>query len=120
MSFDDLESRVLKTIISNKKFGLDFANDSDPKLFSGELWNFANVVVGYIKTHKDLPTLRVINEKLSKGSNDNLLKKINSVWEHLQKISVDDKEYKHDLDKLKKRYAEKQLLDTGGLLNKLQ
>jgi replicative DNA helicase len=119
MSFDDLESRVLKTVISNKKFGLDFANDSDPKLFSGELWNFANVVVGYIKTHKDLPTIRVINEKLGKGNNENLLKKINAVWDHLQKINVDDKEYKHDLDKLKKRYAEKQLMETGGMLNKL-
>ncbi len=119
MSFDDLELRVLKTITTNKKFGLDFANDSDPKLFSGELWNFANVVVGYIKTHKDLPTIRVINEKLGKGNNDNLLKKINTVWDQLQKVQADDKEYKHDLDKLKKRFAEKQLLDTSGLLSKL-
>jgi len=120
MSFDDLEMRVLKTITTNKKFGLDFANENDPKLFSGELWNFANVVVGYIKTHKELPTIRVINEKLSKGNNDNLLKKINSVWDALQKTQADDKEYKHDLDKLKKRFAEKQLLDTSSLLSKLE
>jgi len=120
MSFDDLEMRVLKTITSNKKFGLDFANENDPKLFSGELWNFANVVVGYIKTHKDLPTIRVINEKLSKGNNENLLKKINTVWEALQKVQVDDKEYKHDLEKIKKRFAEKALLDTSGILSKLE
>jgi replicative DNA helicase len=120
MSFDDLEMRVLKTITSNKKFGLDFANENDPKLFSGELWNFANVVVGYIKTHKDLPTIRVINEKLAKGNNDNLLKKINSVWNALQKVQADDKEYKHDLDRLKKRFAEKQILDTSGMLSKLE
>lgn len=120
MSFDDLELRVLKTITTNKKFGLDFANDNDPKLFSGELWNFANVVIGYIKTHKDLPTIRVINEKLGKGNNDNLLKKINSVWESLQKLNVDDKEYKHDLEKLKKRFAEKQLIDVSGVLTKLE
>lgn len=120
MSFDDLEMRVLKTITTNKKFGLDFANENDPKLFSGELWNFANVVVGYIKTHKDLPTIRVINEKLSKGNNENLLKKINSVWDSLQKIQVDDKEYKHDLEKMKKRFAEKTLIDTSGMLGKLE
>lgn len=120
MSFDDLEMRVLKTITSNKKFGLDFANENDPKLFSGELWNFANLVTGYIKTNKDLPTIRVINEKLSKGNNDNLLKKINSVWDALQKVQVDDKEYKHDLEKLKKRFAEKQLIDASGVLNKLE
>lgn len=120
MSFDDLEMRVLKTITTNKKFGLDFANEHDPKLFSGELWNFANVVVGYIKTHKDLPTIRVINEKLSKGNNENLLKKINSVWDALQKVQVDDKEYTHDLDKIKKRFAEKQLMDVSGVLGKLE
>lgn len=120
MSFDDLEMRVLKTITTNKKFGLDFANENDPKLFSGELWNFANIVVGYIKTHKDLPTIRVINEKLSKGNNENLLKKINTVWEALQKTQVDDKEYKHDLERMKKRFAEKTLLDTTGMLGKLE
>jgi len=119
MSLDNLDMRVLKTIITNKKFGLDFANESDPKLFSGELWNFANVVVGYIKTHKDLPTLRVINEKLGKGNNDNLLKKINTVWEDLQKVQVDDKEYKHDLEKLKKRFAEKQLMEVATSFGKL-
>ena len=120
MSFDDLEMRVLKTITTNKKFGLDFANEHDPKLFSGELWNFANIVVGYIKTHKDLPTIRVINEKLSKGNNENLLKKINSVWDSLQKVQVDDKEYKHDLETIKKRFAEKQLIDVSGVLSKLE
>lgn len=120
MSFDDLEMRVLKTITTNKKFGLDFANENDPKLFSGELWNFANVVVGYIKTHKDLPTIRVINEKLSKGNNENLLKKINTVWEALQKTQADDKEYKHDLERMKKRFAEKTILDTTGMLGKLE
>jgi replicative DNA helicase len=119
MSFDDLEMRVLKTITTNKKFGLDFANENDPKLFSGELWNFANIVVGYIRTHKELPTIRVINEKLSKGNNENLLKKINTVWDQLQKVEADDKEYKHDLEKIKKRFAEKTLLDTTGMLGKL-
>ncbi len=119
MSLDNLDMRVLKTIITNKKFGLDFANESDPKLFSGDLWNFANVVVGYIRTHKDLPTLRVINEKLGKGNNDNLLKKINIVWEDLQKVQVDDKEYKHDLEKLKKRFAEKQLMELVSNFGKL-
>jgi muramidase (phage lysozyme) len=120
MSFDDLEMRVLKTITTNKKFGLDFANEHDPKLFSGELWNFANIVVGYIKTHKDLPTIRIINEKLSKGNNENLLKKINAVWDSLQKVQVDDKEYKHDLETIKKRFAEKQLIDVSGVLSKLE
>lgn len=115
----NLDMLVLKTIITNKKYGLDFANENDPKLFSSELWNFANTVVGYIKTYKDLPTIRVINEKLGKGNNENILKKINAVWEQLEKVQADDKEYKHDLNKIKKRFAEKQLLDTSSMLSKL-
>lgn len=120
MSTDNLELRILKTIITSKKHGLDFANDNDPKIFSGELWNFANLVVGYIRTYKDIPTLRVITEKLSKGNNEALLKKVTSVWQQLEKISVDEREYKHDLEKIKKRFAEKQLMDTGSILSKLE
>ena len=120
MSFDELELRVLKTIITNKKHGLDFASGDDPKLFSSDLWIFASTVVGYIRTHKELPTIRVINEKLAKGNNEVLLKKINSVWDTLQKVQTDDKEFKHDLGKLKKRFAEKQLMDTSALLSKLE
>ncbi len=120
LPIDNVELRVLKTIITNKKHGLDFANDSDPKIFSGELWNFANLIVGYIRTYKDIPTLRVITEKLSKGNNEALLKKVTSVWQQLEKISVDEREYKHDLEKIKKRFAEKQLMDTGSVLSKLE
>jgi replicative DNA helicase len=120
MSLDNLEMRVLKTIVSNKKHGLDFTNDNDPKLFSGEMWNFANLVTGYIKTYKEIPTLRVLTEKLAKGNNEVLIKKVTSVWEQLEKTHVDDKEYKHDLENLKKRFAEKQLMDAGNLLSKLQ
>lgn len=120
MSFDQLELRVLKTITSNKKHGLDFASDCDPKIFSSDLWNFANLITGYIRTHKDLPTLRVITEKLAKGNNDNLIKKVSSVWQELEQLQVDDKEYKHDLDKIKRRFAEKQLMDAGSILGKLQ
>ena len=80
MSLSTLDMSVLKSIISNKKNGLDFANDSDTKIFSPEVWNFANVVVGYIRTYKELPTLRVITEKLAKGSNDKLIETIKNIW----------------------------------------
>ena len=120
MSFDEQDMRILKTIISNKKHGLDFATENDPKLFSGELWNFANLVVGYIRTYKELPTLRVITEKLSKGNNESLIKKVTAVWHELDKLQVDDKEYKHDLEKIKKRSAEKQILETRDKLDKLE
>jgi replicative DNA helicase len=116
----DLDLTILKSIISNKKRGLDFVNESDAKIFSPEIWNFADLVIGYIRTYKELPTLRVMTEKLSKGGNDKLIEKVTTVWNQLEKIEVNDKEYKHDLDKLKKRFAEKQLLAVKDVLNKLE
>ena len=73
----NLDLVILKTLINNKKHALDFANECDPKLFSPDVWNFANLVVGYVKTYKELPTLRVIVEKLEKGSNDRLIESNN-------------------------------------------
>lgn len=115
-----LDLTVLKSIISNKKHGLDFANDGDTKIFSPEVWNFSTVVVGYIRTNKELPTLRVITEKLSKGNNDKLVENIKTIWLELDKITVNEYEYKHDLEKIKHRYAEKQLLGTRDILAKLE
>lgn len=103
----ELDLLVLKTITTNKKYALEFASDMDVKLFSSDVWNFANVLSTYIKTYKDLPTLNVLIEKYSK--NKNLSENIKSYWQQLDQVSVDDKEYKHNVEKLKKRYAEKQL-----------
>jgi replicative DNA helicase len=120
MSFNTLDMTVLKSILTNKKHALDFANENDPKIFSPELWNFANVVIGYVRTYKEIPTLRVVTEKLSKGSNDKLIESIKAVWTELDKLKVNDQEYKHDLDKIKVRFAEKQLLGTREVLSKLE
>lgn len=120
MNYNELDLTVLKSIITNKKHGLDFASEQDPKIFSNEVWNFANLVVGYIRTYKELPTLRVVTEKLTKGNNDKLIETIKNVWAQLDKIQINDKEYKHDLEKIKKRFAEKQLLETKATLSKLE
>jgi replicative DNA helicase len=120
MTYNELDLAVLKSIITNKKHGLDFVNEHDSKIFSSEVWNFANVVVGYIRTYKELPTLRVITEKLSKGNNDKLIETITNIWQQVEKIQVNDKEYKHDLEKLKKRFAEKQLLEAKASFSKFE
>ena len=109
MSFNELDLSILKAITTNKKQALDFADDCDAKLFSPEVWNFANIVVGYIRNYKEVPTLRVITERLAKGSNDKLIDNVKKIWEQLEKATHNDKEYKHDLEKLKKRFAEKQI-----------
>src|ERR1700727_2431081 len=110
-AINKLDLTILKTLISNKKHAIEFASEQDAKLFSPEAWNFANQVVSYLRTHKDLPTLRVLSEKLEKGkSNEKLIESIKKTWEAVEKTPIDDKEYAHDLEKLKKRFGEKQIL----------
>lgn len=120
--FNDLDLVILKTITTSKKHGLDFANEFDPtkqQFFSTEVWNFANLVVGYLRTYKELPTLRVLTEKLSKGNNEKLIDNVKKVWESLERINYNDKEFKHDLEKMKKRFAENQISSVQTALTKL-
>ena len=119
MSFDSLDLNILKVLITNKKHANDFVNENDTSLFSPETWNFANIVFNYIKTYKDVPTFRVLVEKISKSNNENLIANIKSVWKEVDNTVYDDKEYKHDLEKLKRRFAEKQLLLAKDNLIKL-
>lgn len=109
MSFNELDLSVLKAITTNKKHALDFVDECDAKLFGPEVWNFANVVVGYVRNYKELPTLRVITDRLAKGNNDKLVDNIRKIWESLDRINYNDREYRYDLEKLKKRFAEKQI-----------
>lgn len=120
MSYGSLDLSILKVLISNKNHAINFSNDCDAKLFSPEVWAFANVLVNYIKVYKDIPTLRVLTEKISKGNNDKLIEHISKIWETLSNLEYDDKEYKHDLEKLKKRYAEKQISSVKDSLSKLE
>jgi replicative DNA helicase len=119
MSFNELDLVILKTIVTNKKHALDFANEQDAKLFHSDVWNCANLIVNYIKTYKDLPTLRIITERIAKGNNSKLIDHVNKVWESFSKIEYDDREYRHDLDKLKRRFAEKQISIIKDSLSKL-
>lgn len=113
MKISELDLIVLKNIISNKKNALDFASECDAKVFSPEAWNMANIIVGYIKTYKDIPTLRVIVEKLSKSNNDRLIEYVKDVWQQLDNIKIDEREYKHELEKIKRRFAQQQIVSVN-------
>lgn len=119
MSFSELDLSVLKAITTNKKQALDFVNACDTKLFSADVWNFANVVIGYIRSYKEIPTLRVVTERLSKGNNEKQIESIKKVWENLDKIVVDEREFQHDLEKIKKRFAEKQISSLKDSFSKI-
>src|ERR1700722_9948171 len=102
-----LDLAVLKTIITNKKYALDFVSESEVKIFSPDIWYFANLIIQYIKIHKDIPTLRVLKEKL--GKDEAQIKYISNLWSQLEKFEYNDKEYKHDLSRLKQQYADREL-----------
>lgn len=112
----DLDLSILKSLITNKTNALNFAEEFDAKLFSPETWNFANAIISYLKVYKEIPTLRVIIER--NISNTKLTENITKIWSQLDSISYDDKEYKHDLSNLKKRFAEKQINSLKESLNK--
>lgn len=106
MSNSNLELSILKVLCNNRKHAVDFVSECDAKLFSPDVWNFANLLLGYIKTYKDVPTLRILTERLSKGNNAEHVKYVADLWNKVDQVQYDDREYKYDLEKLKNRYAE--------------
>lgn len=107
MDFNELDLRILKSILSDKKHSIDFVNECDERLFDPNLWKFAKLIVDYIKTYKDSPTKRIIVEKVSSQKNEALLEYVNSIFTKLDDVNYDIREYKHDLGKIKNRLSEK-------------
>lgn len=107
---NELDLSILKNLVSDKRNALDFINECDTKVFGSEFWNFANIVVSYIRTYRDVPTLRVIEERLARGGgNDKLQETVRKIWDQLDRINIRSSEYRFELEKIKKRYAEKQI-----------
>lgn len=109
MNYTDLDLAILKSIINNKRAALDFTSECDSKLFSTDVWNFAKLITSYIKTYKDIPTLRIIEDQLAKGNNEKQAEYVRNLWKTINDFSYDEKQFKFDLTKLKSRYAEKQI-----------
>lgn len=115
---NELDLSILKTLVTNKKHALDFVNECDDKLFDTSVWNFANIIVNYLRTYKELPTLRVLEERLTKQQG--LSDMVKRVWGQIDQLQYNDKEFKYDLERLKKRYAEKQVLTLRDNLIKVE
>lgn len=118
MNYTELDLNVLKAITTELKYAVEFVSECDTKLFNSDIWLFANTVFNYVKIYKELPTLRVLTEKVS--NNESQVNYIKNVWSELEKSDYNIKEYKHDLEKLKKRYAERQILNIKDNLNKIE
>lgn len=110
MNINDLDLAILKGIVSNKKFAVDFVSSSDTKIFSTDAWKFADLIVSYVKLYKDIPTPRVVEEQLAKGNNKATIDYCNTLWSKINDFKWDEKEFAFNLQKLKNKYAEKQFL----------
>jgi len=98
----NLDLRILKAICTDKKLAQDFVYECNANFFEQKYFAFAQTVIKYISINKDVPTLRVLKEKTK---NQKLLETIENNWNELEKISFSEKEFKHDLNELKNRFA---------------
>ena len=120
MDFNELDLAILKTILTNRKFSLEFVHECNEKVFSPDLWRFAKLLIEYVRVYKDLPTKRIILERVKSNKNDVFLESVNQIFSKLETFQYDDKEYKHDLEKIKLRFSEKLIsnlkdnLSSGG------
>ncbi len=104
MNYPELDLNILKVLFENKKSAVEFAQEGNSKIFSSELWRFSQYVIDYIKIYKEVPTQRVLVECFAKN-NESTIKYINGVMEVLDKTPVNEKEYRHNVKKIKDRYA---------------
>lgn len=111
-----LDLNILKAISTNKNLAQDFIYECGANLFAPEYWAFATVLIKYVEANKDIPTLRILKEKNAK--NKNICEAIERVWNQLDKLTYNEKEFKHDVSLLKERFAEKQIEELKDNLNK--
>lgn len=102
-----LDLSILKVLFTNKKHALDFAAESNEKLFEPDNVRLAKIVVDYLKNYRDVPTRRVILERIRQLKNDAFLRHAELSIDEIETHQYDDREYRHDLEKIKTRFAEK-------------
>lgn len=111
MDIDKLDLSILKVLITNKKYSLEFVHECNEKLFDPNIWRFAKLLIDYIRVYREAPTKRVILERVKSQKNEAFLEHVNNVFLKLDAFEYNDREYKHDLEKLKNRFSEKLILN---------
>ena len=118
MNYTETDLIVLKGLVTDKKLAHSFLQKSDSKVFSGDLWKFANIVTSYINTFKEVPTYNILEKKFS--SNESSLSYFKEIHTLLDKVEFNQKEYPYYLDQLNRRTAEKSIIELSSKLSKLE
>ena len=103
MKYSLLDINILKVILSDKKKSIDFCTENKVDLFEENLWNFAMLVIKYVNTYKDLPTLNALQSKAN--NNVVLTNYLEDVWKCIESNTFDAKDYYIELENLKQRYV---------------
>lgn len=118
MSYTDLDLIVLKAITTNKQIALDFVGNQSIYVFDNSLWNIANLITNYIRTYKDVPTLNILTEKLSKTT-PALIDPLTIIWHKFDTVAFVEKEYKFYLEKLQQRFAANEIIKLKDKLSQV-
>jgi len=84
MTLNQLDLVVLKTIITSRKYALEYVHDCNEKLFQPDLWRFVKFSIDYIRAYKEVPTKRVLLERAA--GNSSLTEYINTVFSKLEGV----------------------------------
>jgi energy-coupling factor transporter ATP-binding protein EcfA2 len=99
---EELDLRVLKTLVNDKVSALTFSSRYDHSLFDTDVQRFAKLVIDYTKHFRSPPTKRTLLEH--HGNNPLLATTIEESWREIEELAYDTREYPYDLAQLKKRF----------------
>jgi replicative DNA helicase len=106
---EELDLRILKTLVSDKVIALTFTSRYDHSLFDQDTQRFAKLIIDYTKHYRSPPTKRTLLEQ--HGKNQNLATIIEDSWAEIDELNYDTKEYPYDLEQLKKRFQQQAVED---------
>jgi len=105
---DNLDLTILKALITNKKYAIEFISECDTSVFSPDALRFAKTITDHTKTFKELPTYKVLEDK-HQTSNPTLFKYLSETWAQVEAAPYNEHEFHYNLHKIKNRFAEKQI-----------
>jgi replicative DNA helicase len=111
-----VDLQILKTLITDKKYANEFVNDYNEQLLDPDYWKIAKIIIPYIKLYKEPPTLNVILDRMVK-SDDKAKASLTEAWNKIEAVEANPKEFRYNLDKLKRRSAEQEILNVKNILN---
>ena len=102
---EELDLKILKAITTDKISALTFCHKYDSDVFDDDSRRFAKLTLDYIKHFHAPPTRRTLLDRHRNSTN--LADTINTVWDELDGITYDVKEFNYDVGEIKNRYKER-------------